>query len=40
MDDRSKAVDMFTLTYGEVVNQVVKDCNCDTNAINTRLDDL
>jgi hypothetical protein len=37
MEDRG--VDMFVLTYGEVVAQVIRDCNQQVALVNAKLED-
>jgi hypothetical protein len=35
-----KGVDMFVLTYGEVVSQIIRDCNQQVPEINAKLEEL
>jgi hypothetical protein len=35
-----KRIDMFVITYGEVVAQIIKDCNQDVQKIDEQLDAL
>jgi hypothetical protein len=35
-----KKLDMLIITYGEIVKQVIKDCNQDVGQVNAQLETL